>query len=177
MPLNEVKTRIQNEAEEEARKAIEEAKEEAESLREKAEEKAEEIREDYRRKTEEAKKDIRRKKESSAEMESQMKVQKARQDAVDKAFESFQNRARTLIDENPEKFLKSCREKASFKVSRIEGPEQFEELVETEFETSQKTGLILHGENGKRSLDLTLESIVESIREDKKSDVAEVLFQ
>ncbi len=177
MPLNKVKTRIQNEAEEEAEEVIEEAKEQAENMRQEAEDKAEKIREESRQEAEEAKKDIRRKKESSAEMESRRKVQEAKQGAVDEAFESFQDRARTLIEEKPEEFLGSCKEKAGFEVSRIEGSEQFEDLVETEFETSQETGLVLYGEDGKRSLDLTLESIAESIREDEKSDVAEVLFQ
>ncbi len=177
MPLNKVKTRIQNEAEEEAEEVIEEAKEQAENMRQEAEDKAEKIREESRQEAEEAKKDIRRKKESSAEMESRRKIQEAKQGAVDEAFESFQDRARTLIEEKPKEFLGSCKEKAGFEVSRIEGSEQFEELVETEFETSQETGLVLYGEDGKRSLDLTLESIAESIREDEKSDVAEVLFQ
>jgi vacuolar-type H+-ATPase subunit E/Vma4 len=177
MPLNKVKTRIQNEAEEEAEEVIEEAKEEAENMRQEAEDEAKKIREESRREAEEAKKDIRRKKESSAEMESRRRVQEAKQGAVDEAFESFQDRAHTLIDENPEEFLGSCKEKASFEVSRIEGSEQFEDLVEIEFETSQETGLVLYGEDGRRSLNLTLESIAESIREDEKSDVAEVLFQ
>jgi|GEM_PF-5130274 Archaeal/vacuolar-type H+-ATPase subunit E len=177
MPLNKVKTRIQNEAEEEAEQIIQEAEEEAEETRQEAENKAEKIKTEAQKEAQEAKKDIRRKKESSAEMESRRKVQRARQQAIDEAFESFQDRAHTLIEENPEDFLSSCKDKAGFEVSRIEGPEHLEELADNEFEVSQEPGVVLYGEDGKRSLDLTLENITESIREDEKSEVAEVLFQ
>ena len=176
MGLQEVKDEILNEAEQKASRIKEEGENEAEEIINDAEARAEKIKEENKEGIEKEKKALEKKKVSKAEMDAKKKIQEAKQDSVEKTFEAFSDRLNDLSDDELEAFVENAIEEANFEVENIQGSEEFEEFVEGEFEEIDEKGLILESSDGKKSLNLTFQRIIEDFRRNNRGDTAKILF-
>jgi V/A-type H+-transporting ATPase subunit E len=176
MGLQEVKDEILNEAEQKASRIKEEGDTEAEEIIADAEARAEKIKEENREKIEKEKEALEKKKVSKAEMDAKKEVQEAKQESVEKAFEAFSDELYELSDDQLKKFVESEMEEANFEVETVRGSEEFEEFVDEDFEEMDGKGLILESSDGKKSLNLTFDRIIEDFRRNHRGETAKILF-
>ncbi|MFB6213762.1 MAG: V-type ATP synthase subunit E family protein [Candidatus Nanohaloarchaea archaeon] len=177
MGLEDVKSDILNEAEQESNRIVEEAEEEAEEIIEEAEEEAESIREQAEKEIEEKEESIKRKALSSARMKAKQVKLREKQKHLDTAFRDFREKLEDLADDEKEAFVESCLDRASFEVGTVRGGEEFSDAVSKDFEEADIDGIILESEDGERRMDFTFDRIVEDYRENHRREVAEALFE
>jgi vacuolar-type H+-ATPase subunit E/Vma4 len=178
MGLEEVKSEVLNEAEDEADRIISEAKQEKQEIIEEAEEEARKIEEDMEEDLEEEKESLRRQKLSNARMEARQKELRAKQSALEKVFDDFRNRIQDLSDGQCETFVENCIDSVEFDVGKIEAGEEFAEFVEDqEVEESDIDGIVLISENGERRQSFTVEKIVQNFEDEYRKKVADELFE
>lgn len=176
MGLQEVKDEILNEAEEKASRIKEEGETEADEIIESAEQEAEQVREEAKEEIEEEKQALKQKEISKAEMDAKKKVQHSRQKSVEEVFKAFEEELNGLSNSQLESFVKNAKDKANFEVEKITGSSEFEEFVDLDFEETEEQGLLLESANGKKSLNLSFERIIEDFKRSYRGEVAEKLF-
>lgn len=176
MGLQEVKNEILNDAEQKASRIKEEGDEKAEEIIEDAEQKAERIKEESKEDIEKEKKALKRKELSKAEMEAKKKVQNAKQESVEDAFERFREQLKGLSDSQLEDFVDNAEEQANFEVEKVKGSEEFEDIIEKDFEQLSEKGLIMESADGKKSLNLAFPRIVDEFKRNHRGKVAKLLF-
>lgn len=176
MGLQEVKDEILNEAEQKASRIKEEGDSKAEEIITEGENRAEKIKEENREIIKKEKKALEKKKVSKAKMDSNKEIQEAKQESVEKAFKSFSDELDDLSDSQLQKFVDSAMDEANFEVERIQGPKEFEEYVDEDFEEMNEKGLILESSDGKKSLNLTFDRIIQDFRRNHRGEAAKILF-
>ncbi|MFB6245749.1 MAG: V-type ATP synthase subunit E family protein [Candidatus Nanohaloarchaea archaeon] len=179
MGLKEVKDDVISEAEKKAERIRDEGEEEAREIMEEAREKAEEIREESEKEAEEQREKMEKRRVSSARMEARQKRQKAKHAALRQTFRDFRKRIEESSTENADMFLETCMDRAGFEVGSIRASEEFQEAAEDrgfDPEEIESTGIVLISENGERSQSFTMDRIKESMKDEKRKEVSEVLF-
>lgn len=176
MGLEEVKSDILQEAEEEADRIKKEAEEEKEEIIEEAEEKADKIREKYQEELEEEKESYRKRTISNARMKAKQEKLKAKQENLEEAFEQFRDSLEDLTDSERESYVESCLDRVDFEVGKVIGGEEFESAVDVDFEEKDINGIIAVSDDGKKRQDFTFGKILEDYRENYRKEVSEKLF-
>lgn len=176
MGLQEVKDEILNEAEEKAARIRDEGEKKADEIIESAEEEAEKIKDKTDREIKEEKEAMEKKEISRAEMNAKKRIQKARQEVVTETFKDFREKLEDLTDDQMQAFVEEAKQQANFDVNKIEGSEEFKEFVDTEFEEMDQKGLILESGDGKKSLNLTFDRLVDEFKRNYRGNVAQILF-
>ena len=177
MGLQEVKDEILNDAERKSQEIEEEGTERAEEIIEEAEEEANQIVEEAKKEAEEEKEKLRKKRISKANMEAKKKVQASKEKNVGKIFDKFEERLGDLSESDKKQFLENNIQGCNFEVGLVKGSEEFEGLVDTDFEQIDSKGVVLESSSGEKSLNLTFERIRDEYEKNYRSDVARKLFE
>ena len=178
MGLEEVKSEILDEAEAKADHLVQEAEEEKEKILDKAKEEAEEIREEHMEELEDKKDIYKRKAISTARMKAKEEKLHAREENISKVFEEFRNKLGQMSKKEKKSYVESCLEKPKFDIGKVIGSEDFEELVDKEFEEEDSIeGIVVVSEYGNRRQNFSFDKIAEQFKSQYRREVAEKLFE
>ena len=176
MGLQQVTDEILDEAEEKANEIKSEMESERDEIISEAEEKADGIVSEAEEEIEDEKQALKQKEMSKAKMESKQKIQEAKQGEITKVFEEFREGLEELNKSEREALVENGKESANFEVGLIKGSEEFEDVVDEEFEEIDQKGIILESNDGSKSVNLTFDRIHQEFRKDHRSEVAQRLF-
>lgn len=176
MGLEDVKKDIISEAEDEKEDILEQAREEKQEIIEEAEGEAERIRDEVREEIEEEKKSLEKKTVSNANMEAKKEKLEAKEKALDRVFQGFEDELTDLSQDEREEMIKTAVEACDFDVGLVRGSESFKDLTDIDFEASDLEGFVLVSEDGERQMNFSFSKIVEDFRGDYRQEVAERLF-
>lgn len=176
MGLEEIKSEILKDAEQESDEIVEEAKQQKKEILNEAEEEAEEIREQIEEELEEEKESYRKKALSNARMKAKQEKMKAKQEKIDEVFDEFRDHLGDLSKTDREQFAERCLEKVDFEVARVEGSSEFEGAFDAEFEETDINGIRVFNEDGSRRQSFTFDKIVQQYRDRFRREVADILF-
>ena len=176
MGLQQVTDEILDEAEEKANEIKSEMESERDEIISEAEEKADGIVSEAEEEIEDEKQALKQKEMSKAKMESKQKIQEAKQGEITKVFEEFREGLEDLNKSEREALVENGKESANFEVGLIKGSEEFEDVVDEEFEEIDQKGIILESNDGSKSVNLTFDRIHQEFRKDHRSEVAQRLF-
>lgn len=175
MGLEDVKTDILNDAEQEADAMIAEAKEEAEEIIEEAETEAEKIEEAAEKEIEKEKESIRKETLSNARMEARQERLEAKQEALEEVFQEFRGELENLDEDEIEAFVDNCVDRTDFEIGSVIGSPEFESAVDEVDEDID--GVILVSADGEKRQNFTFDKIIEHFRSDYRKAVADKLFE
>ncbi|MFB6114988.1 MAG: V-type ATP synthase subunit E family protein, partial [Candidatus Nanohalobium sp.] len=176
MGLEEVKSDILEEAQQKSDEIIAEAEEEKEEILEDASEEANKIKEEANKEIQQEKDSLEKQELSNARMKAKQEKLKAKQKELERAFNEFRDDLSNLDEDEREAFVQNVIDETDFEVAKVKGSQEFEGLVDVEFEVIDEEGVILESEDGSTRRDFTFDRIVENFREEHRKDVAEMLF-
>ncbi|WEL19693.1 V-type ATP synthase subunit E [Candidatus Nanohalococcus occultus] len=179
MGLKEVKDDILQEAQQQADSITSDAQSKADEIIEEAENEADRILQEAEEEIEEEKESLEKQQLSNARMEAKKKKLDAKQNALEQVFDRFRDELEELSGEERQKFVANCLERAEFEVGTVKASEEFKDVVESEgFEPEDfhKTGLVVVSEDGNRKQEYSLDRIVQSLKDEHRKEVSEVLF-
>lgn len=191
MSLQDIKKKIEAEAQQEAKEIIERAKKEAEKIKEQAEEEIKRIKDQYDKKLSAEKPEIFRRKKVVASLEIKKMELGSQRHLVDLAFSKAIEQLSNMDKEKYSQFMTVLLEKASGdgRGTLLVGEGEniiTEEWVES-FNKSHKASIVLDKEHVKTAggfilnkdkvdVNCTFEALVKSLREDIEVDVFDKLF-
>ncbi|MFB6204717.1 MAG: V-type ATP synthase subunit E [Candidatus Nanohaloarchaea archaeon] len=176
MGLEDVKSDILNDAEEEAERIVQEAKNEKEEIIEEAREEADKIRENVQDEIEKEKESMESEALSNARMEARNRKLQAQQEVLEQVFSDFREELSELSDSEREQFLQTCLDKTEFEIGEVQGSPGFRDLVDESFQEIDSEGVILVSEDGSMRRNFTFDKIVEQYRDEYRKEVAEELL-
>ena len=179
MALEDVKSEVLNNAEQEAKQIRKEAEEKAEEMKQEARERAEEIEERVEEEIDEKKESIEKKSLANARMEAQQIELEEKGKVMDSIFEELREEIEEKAEENSEEFVENCIDSVKFEIGSIKASKDFVDSAEDagfDVDEIDETGVVLISEDGLKRQDYTFDKIIEDYRQRFQGETAEKLF-
>lgn len=183
MGLDEVKKEILAKAETQAEQRLEEANEEADSIIEEAEDEAESVREEILDEAREEAEQLKRQKIAAARMEAKNRRLAAKQDVMDEAYSRLEERMRSLPKDEKLELIESVLDRLGTEhdLGRVIVPSGFRsavsEMTDADVEIGDiDDGVVVEDGSGDLSFDYTFSTVLETIRNEERQELAGHLF-